>query len=208
MFEGVLPAVITPFQRNLSMDLDLPGLASNIEFLVENGVHGIVPCGSTGESATLSFEEHETVIEKTIEVVSGRVPVFAGVSTATLEESISLARHAEANGAAGILAQAPQTVAADPIGLQDFFHRLAGSTSLTLMIQDLDWQGGGMPLDLICQLFEEVPTFRCIKVETVPAGPKYSRILAVTGISVWVTPWRFSRSIWTASLKARATPWT
>lgn len=49
------------------------------------------------------------------------------------------------------------------------------------MIQDLDWQGGGMPLELIRQLFEELPSFRCIKVETVPAGPKYSRILAATG---------------------------
>ena len=80
MFEGVLPAVITPFRRNLSMDLDLEGLASNIEFLIENGVHGVVPCGSTGESATLSFEEHETVIEKTIDVVNGRVPVIRGKS--------------------------------------------------------------------------------------------------------------------------------
>jgi 4-hydroxy-tetrahydrodipicolinate synthase len=107
--------------------------------------------------------------------------VFAGVSAADPEESFALARHAEANGAAGILAQAPQVVATDPRGLQDFFRRLATSTSLTLMIQDLDWQGGGMPLELIGQMFEELPTVRCIQVETLPAGPKYSRIMAITG---------------------------
>jgi 4-hydroxy-tetrahydrodipicolinate synthase len=92
MFEGVLPAVITPFQRNVSMDLDLPGLASNIEFLVENGVHGVVPCGSTGESATLSFEEHETVIEKTIDVVDGRVPVIAGTGSNNTAEAVRFYR--------------------------------------------------------------------------------------------------------------------
>ena len=57
MFEGVYPALITPFRDNLNRDLDLDGLSSNIEFLISEGVHGIVPCGSTGESATLTFEE-------------------------------------------------------------------------------------------------------------------------------------------------------
>ena len=74
MFEGVLPAIITPFRRNSAMDVDLEGLRSNIEFLIGQGVHGIVPCGSTGESATLSFEEHDRVISETIDVVNGRVP--------------------------------------------------------------------------------------------------------------------------------------
>ena len=107
MFEGVLPAVITPFQRNLSMDLDLIGLASNIEFLVENGVHGIVPCGSTGESATLSFEEHETVIEKTIEVVNGRVPVIAGTGSNNTAEAVRFTKAAKDLGADGVLVISP-----------------------------------------------------------------------------------------------------
>ncbi|MDD1704754.1 MAG: 4-hydroxy-tetrahydrodipicolinate synthase, partial [Methanoregula sp.] len=107
MFEGVLPAVITPFRRNLSMDLDLEGLASNIEFLIENGVHGVVPCGSTGESATLSFEEHETVIEKTIDVVNGRVPVIAGTGSNNTAEAVRFTKAAKDLGADGVLVISP-----------------------------------------------------------------------------------------------------
>ena len=78
MFEGVLPAIITPFKRNSAMGLDVQGLERNIGFLLSCGVHGIVPCGSTGESATLTFEEHEKVIEIAVDKVNGRIPVLAG----------------------------------------------------------------------------------------------------------------------------------
>ncbi|MCG7854961.1 MAG: dihydrodipicolinate synthase family protein, partial [Methanoregulaceae archaeon] len=99
MFEGVLPAIVTPFKRNLAMDLDLEGLASNIEFLIENGVHGIVPCGSTGESATLSFEEHEQVIAAAIEAVNGRVPVIAGTGSNNTAEAVQFTKAARDLGA-------------------------------------------------------------------------------------------------------------
>jgi 4-hydroxy-tetrahydrodipicolinate synthase len=120
-------------------------------------------------------------VEVVLRQVGGRVPVFTGVSATDLRDSIALARHAKANGAAGILSQAPEALRNEARGLQDFFRRLADSASLTLTIQDLDWQGDGVSLELICRLFEAVPSFRCIKVETVPAGPKYSRILEATG---------------------------
>jgi len=107
MFEGVLPAVVTPFRRNLAMDLDLDGLESNLEFLIENGVHGVVPCGSTGESATLSFEEHELVIEKTIEVVNGRVPVIAGTGSNNTAEAVRFTKAAKDLGADGVLVISP-----------------------------------------------------------------------------------------------------
>jgi 4-hydroxy-tetrahydrodipicolinate synthase len=107
MFEGVLPAIVTPFRRNLAMDLDLDGLESNLEFLIENGVHGVVPCGSTGESATLSFEEHELVIEKTIEVVNGRVPVIAGTGSNNTAEAVRFTKAAKDLGADGVLVISP-----------------------------------------------------------------------------------------------------
>lgn len=107
MFEGILPAIITPFKRNLAMDLDLEGLASNIEFLIENGVHGIVPCGSTGESATLSFEEHEEVIAATIETVNGRVPVIAGTGSNNTAEAVRFTKAAKDLGADGVLVISP-----------------------------------------------------------------------------------------------------
>jgi len=126
------------------------------------------------------MEERRLGVEVVLSQIGGRVPVFAGASASRLEESLALARPAQAQGAAGILVHAPQSMARDAGRLREFFHRLAAGTGLAVMIQDLDWQGGGMPLELIRQLFEELPTFRCIKVETVPAGPKYSRILAAT----------------------------
>ena len=76
MFEGVLPAIITPFKRNSATDLDVQGLERNILYLLSCGIHGIVPCGSTGESATLSFKEHEKVVSVTIDTVNGKVPVL------------------------------------------------------------------------------------------------------------------------------------
>lgn len=177
--DGIVPILQTPFRSD--GNLDIASLQRLAEAVVRAGAAGLIYPAVASEVSKLSAEERRAGLEAVVTRVGGCVPVFVGVSAASLEESRSLARHAEASGAAGILAHAPQAVAADPVGLQDFFHRLAGSTGLTLMIQDLDWQGGGMPLGLIEQLFEELPAFRCIKVETVPAGPKYSRILAVTG---------------------------
>ena len=74
MFEGVLPAIITPFKRNSAINLDVSGLERNIAYLLSCGIHGIVPCGSTGESATLSFAEHEKVVSVTIDKINGKVP--------------------------------------------------------------------------------------------------------------------------------------
>lgn len=88
MFEGVYPALITPFKDTADAGLDLTGLRANIEYLIENGVHGVVPCGSTGESATLTFEEHEIVIGgETIDAVNGRVPVIAGTGSNNTAEA-------------------------------------------------------------------------------------------------------------------------
>jgi dihydrodipicolinate synthase/N-acetylneuraminate lyase len=176
--DGIVPILQTPFKPD--GNLDVASLWRLADHVVRAGAAGLIYPAVASEVSKLSAEERRVGLEAVLAQVGGQVPVFAGVSAPSIEKSCSLARHAEANGAAGILAQAPPAGADDPIGHRDFFHRLAGSTRLTLMIQDLDWQGGGMPLELIQQLFDELPSFRCIKVETVPAGPKYSRILAAT----------------------------
>ena len=88
MFEGILPAIITPFRRDSRASLDIEGLRSNVESLLQGGIHGIVPCGSTGEAATLTFEEHEQVILETVEIVNGKVPVLAGTGSNNTEEAI------------------------------------------------------------------------------------------------------------------------
>ncbi|MDD1705578.1 MAG: 4-hydroxy-tetrahydrodipicolinate synthase [Methanoregulaceae archaeon] len=152
MFEGVLPAVITPFQRNLSMDLDLPGLASNIEFLVENGVHGIVPCGSTGESATLSFEEHETVIEKTIDVVNGRVPVIAGTGSNNTAEAVRFTRAAKDLGADGVLVISPYYNKPNRSGLVKHYTLLADLDIPVIVYNVPGRTGQNLTPDLVIEL--------------------------------------------------------
>ncbi len=152
MFEGVLPAVITPFRRNLAMDLDLPGLASNIEFLIENGVHGVVPCGSTGESATLSFEEHETVIEKTIDVVNGRVPVIAGTGSNNTAEAVRFTKAAKDLGADGVLVISPYYNKPNRSGLVKHYTILADLDIPVIVYNVPGRTGQNLPPDLVIEL--------------------------------------------------------
>ncbi|MDD4255422.1 MAG: 4-hydroxy-tetrahydrodipicolinate synthase [Methanofollis sp.] len=125
MFEGVFPAVITPFRRAPDQRLDLEGLRSNIEFLIARGVQGIVPCGSTGESATLTFEEHEQVIGATVDAVNGRVPVLAGTGSNNTAEAIRFTKAARDIGADGALVISPYYNKPNRSGLVKHFSALA-----------------------------------------------------------------------------------
>ena len=96
MFRGSVVAIVTPFRDG---KIDVQKLRDLIEFHIKNGTSGIVPCGTTGESATLSFEEHDRVIEITIEQVKKRIPVIAGTGSNSTQEAIMLTRHAAKAGA-------------------------------------------------------------------------------------------------------------
>ncbi|MCQ9208448.1 MAG: dihydrodipicolinate synthase family protein, partial [Omnitrophica bacterium] len=87
MFRGSLVAIVTPF---INGRLDEKAFKDLIEFQIKNGTSGIVPCGTTGESATLSLEEHERVVELTVQTVAGRVPVIAGTGSNNTAEAIRL----------------------------------------------------------------------------------------------------------------------
>lgn len=152
MFEGVLPAIVTPFKRNLAMDLDLEGLASNIEFLIENGVHGIVPCGSTGESATLSFEEHEEVIAATIEAVNGRVPVIAGTGSNNTAEAVRFTKAAKNLGADGVLVISPYYNKPNRSGLIKHYTILANLDIPVIMYNVPGRTGQNLTPDLVIEL--------------------------------------------------------
>ncbi|MDB4986999.1 MAG: 4-hydroxy-tetrahydrodipicolinate synthase [Myxococcaceae bacterium] len=104
MFEGTYTALITPFRDG---EVDYPALAKLIERQVEGGVDGLVPCGSTGESATLSHDEHERVIDFTLEKANKRVKVIAGSGSNSTRETIRLTRFAADHGADGALLIAP-----------------------------------------------------------------------------------------------------
>ena len=152
MFEGVLPAIITPFKRNSTMDLDLEGLRSNIAFLLEQGVHGIVPCGSTGESATLSFEEHEQVIEVAVDEVGGRVPVLAGTGSNNTAEAIRFTEAAKDLGADGALVISPYYNKPNRSGLIKHFTRIADIDIPVVMYNVPGRTGQNLQPDLVIEL--------------------------------------------------------
>src|SRR2546427_11872622 len=98
MFSGSIVAIVTPFRKGR---VDERALGDLIEFQLANGTDGIVPCGTTGESATLTHQEHERVVAFTVETVKRRVPVIAGAGSNSTDEAIALTRHAEKVRAGG-----------------------------------------------------------------------------------------------------------
>jgi 4-hydroxy-tetrahydrodipicolinate synthase len=152
MFEGVLPAIITPFKRNPSMSLDLPGLERNIGFLMSRGIHGIVPCGSTGESATLTFEEHEKVIEVSVDKINGKIPVLAGTGSNNTVEAVRLTKAAKDIGADGVLVISPYGNKPNRSGLVKHYEKLADLDIPVVMYNIPGRTGQNMEPDLIAEL--------------------------------------------------------
>ena len=104
MFKGSFPALVTPFKNG---ELDLDTLKKLVEWHVSEGSHGLVPVGTTGESPTLSHDEHDLVVETVVKAAAGRIPVIAGAGSNNTAESVRLAQHAQKAGANGILVVTP-----------------------------------------------------------------------------------------------------
>ena len=162
MFEGVLPAIITPFKRNSAMGLDISGLERNIEFLMSCGIHGIVPCGSTGESATLTFEEHETVVQLTVDKVKGRIPVIAGTGSNNTAEAVRLTKAAKDIGADGVLVISPYYNKPNRSGLIKHYTKLADLDIPVIMYNVPGRTGQNLEPDLVAELAQH-PNIVAIK---------------------------------------------
>ncbi len=134
MFTGVLPAVVTPFKNG---EVDEESLRQLIEFQIENGVHGIVPCGTTGESATLSHEEHDRVVEITVDQVKGRVPVVAGTGSNNTAEAIRLTAHAKQAGADGVLMISPYYNKPTQEGLYQHYKKVAETVNIPIVVYNI-----------------------------------------------------------------------
>ena len=101
MFEGAYTAIVTPFNRDGSVDFGK--LRDLIELQIKNGIDGIVPVGTTGESPTLDYEEHEKVVEASVETARKRIKVIAGTGANSTREALELTKHAKEEGADGTL---------------------------------------------------------------------------------------------------------
>ncbi len=133
-FRGAFVAIVTPF---IDGKVDEKGLTDLIEFQIENGTNGIVPCGTTGESATMTHEEHHLVVELTIKTVNGRVPVLAGTGSNSTDESIKLTRHAKEAGADGALLITPYYNKPSQEGLYQHFKAVAEAVDIPIILYNV-----------------------------------------------------------------------
>ena len=133
-FGGSIVALVTPFKNG---EIDEPVLRELIEWHVKMGTHGIVPCGTTGESATLSHEEHDRVIEITVDQVKGRIPVIAGTGSNSTKEAIRLTRHAREAGANAALLINPYYNKPTQDGLYHHFKAVAESCDIPQILYNI-----------------------------------------------------------------------
>ncbi|MBZ0220930.1 MAG: 4-hydroxy-tetrahydrodipicolinate synthase [Candidatus Methylomirabilis sp.] len=134
MFTGSITALVTPFRDG---GVDEEALRRLVEFQITNGSDGLVPCGTTGESATLSYEEHDRVIELTIEAAAGRVPVIAGTGSNSTAETIALTKHAESAGAKAALLITPYYNKPTQQGLYEHYRKVAEEVSIPLILYNV-----------------------------------------------------------------------
>jgi 4-hydroxy-tetrahydrodipicolinate synthase len=134
-FKGAYVAIVTPFTD--AGKIDEEELVNLIEFQIAGGTHGIVPCGTTGESATMSHAEHHRVVELTIKTVNGRVPVIAGSGSNSTSETIELTKHAKEAGADGVLVITPYYNKPSQEGLFQHFKAVAEAVDIPMIMYNV-----------------------------------------------------------------------
>src|SRR5512137_1130137 len=150
MFKGSIVAIVTPFKNGKVDEEALRGL---IEFQIENGTDAIVPCGTTGESPVLSHEEHDRVIEITVDAVRKRVPVIAGTGSNSTAEAIRLTKHALEVGADGALVVCPYYNRPTQEGLYQHYKALAEAVPIPIIVYNIQSRTGvNMNTDTLARL--------------------------------------------------------
>lgn len=135
MFKGSMPALVTPFTAD--GELDLPVLEKLVEWHIEQGSHGLVPVGTTGESPTLSHDEHNKVTEIVVKIAAGRVPVIAGAGSNSTREGVSLIQAAQTAGAQAALVVTPYYNKPTQAGLIAHFTALHDASDLPIIIYNI-----------------------------------------------------------------------
>tara|TARA_Y100000817_G_scaffold124547_1_gene97571 strand:+ start:1909 stop:2790 length:882 start_codon:yes stop_codon:yes gene_type:complete len=152
MFKGSNVALVTPFKNN---KLDEENYIKLINFHLNNGTNGLVPAGTTGESPTLSHEEHQKVIQLCIKEAKGKIPVIAGTGSNSTEEAIELTKHAEKAGADGALVVTPYYNKPTQEGLFQHYKSINDNTSLPIIIYNIPSRCViDMSVDTMARLFE------------------------------------------------------
>jgi len=139
MFTGSMVALVTPFKDG---KVDWEALESLVDFHIRSGTHGVVPCGTTGESATLTHQEHDDVIKAVIKAVKKKVPVIAGTGSNSTEEAIRLTREAEKSGADGALLISPYYNRPTQEGIYLHYKKVASEVGIPLIVYNIPARTG------------------------------------------------------------------
>lgn len=150
MFRGSIPALVTPFKDG---KVDEKAFQEFVDWQIKQGSHGLVPVGTTGESPTLTFSEHKRVVQMTVEVSAGRVPVMAGAGSNNPVEAIEFAQHAQEVGADAILSVTPYYNKPNQAGLKAHFTAIAKSVDLPIFIYNIP---GRSVIDMQSQTMAEL----------------------------------------------------
>lgn len=134
MFKGSFPALVTPFKNG---ELDIDTLKHLVEWHISEGSHGLVPVGTTGESPTLTHDEHETVVEEVVKAAAGRIPVIAGAGSNNTVESVRFMQHAHRVGAAAALVVTPYYNKPTQAGLIAHYTALHDCCELPIIIYNI-----------------------------------------------------------------------
>ena len=175
-FTGVYPAMVTPFTDE--EEIDVEGMRSNIAYLEKGGVAGLVPCGSTGESATLSFDEHKKLVEITVDAAS--VPVIAGTGSNNTAEAVELTRYAQDAGADAALLIVPYYNKPMKSGLIKHFSAIAQACEIPLILYNIPGRTGiNMDPETISTLAHEYSNVAGVK-EASANFTQISNIIEIT----------------------------
>jgi 4-hydroxy-tetrahydrodipicolinate synthase len=160
-FEGIIPAVTTPFTAD--DQVDVTALKENVEKLIEAGVHGFVATGTMGEAGSLSTAERALVVRSVVEAAAGRVPVTVGISSGSAKQSLVYAADAKAAGATAVMSLPPLGYRADADEVVAFYAEVATCGLPVMAYNNPEASGVDMPAALIARLYEEVEGVVAIK---------------------------------------------
>jgi 4-hydroxy-tetrahydrodipicolinate synthase len=152
LFQGSITALITPFKDG---KVDTNAFQKLVEWQIDQGTHGLVPCGTTGESPTLSHDEHRRVVELCIEAAAGRVPVIAGTGSNATAEAVALTRHAKSAGADGVLVVTPYYNKPTQEGLYLHYKAINDAADIPILIYNIPGRSViDMSVDTMARLFK------------------------------------------------------
>ncbi len=176
---GIIPILQTAFTP--AGEPDLKSQEALIEDAVNAGADALICTGVAGEVAYLSFEERLLLLRTAMETIGGRIPLIAGVSDSDTGRVRTLISWAEKHSLAACMLAVPQELYKDQSQIVSYFRQVLDGFSVPVMLQDFQIDGNGMNTEILAELAAQLPVIKGIKIETMPAGPKYTAVKRALG---------------------------